>query len=162
MDRVPRFAEAVIDCTVAGPSKTRQEFRDECDINWLMERFARTGILVDPSLVGKREAAFGDFSGAQDFTENQDRLVAAANAFDTLPGVVRERFNQDPARVLEFLADESNREEAISLGFIEKPTVAPPVIAGGAPTGEATVVASPEGAGVVTPSGGDGGSAGST
>ncbi len=141
-----------LDCSVGGPSRTRQEFKNECDINYLMERFARTGVLVDPSMIGKREAAFGDFSGVGDFTECQNRLVAAREAFDTLDAKIRDRFDNDPGRVVEFLSDESNREEAIVLGFIEKPTVAPT---------EATVVASPEGAGavaVVPPEEGEGGS----
>lgn len=142
-----RFA-VIKDCSTAGPSRTRQEFKQECDINFLMERYVRTGVLGDPSLAGKREAAFGDFSDSQDFQQCQDRLVAAAAAFDSLPGVVRERFNQDPGRVLEFLADESNREEAIELGFIEKPAVVPPE--------GTTAVATPEGSGAVAPSGGTG------
>lgn len=117
----------VLDCSEGGPSLARQEFRDECDINFLMERFARTGVLVDPSMVGKRVAAFGDFTDAQDFTECNLRLVAAVEAFESLPGKVRERFNHDPADVLAFLSDEANRDEAILLGLVEKPVVEPVV-----------------------------------
>ena len=55
------------------------------------------------------------------FRQAQETVIAAAEAFAALPSRVRQRFNNDPAELLEFLADESNREEAVFLGLIEKP-----------------------------------------
>ncbi len=118
--------------------RTRQEFKNECDVNYLMERYARTGVLGDPTQDGKREAAFGDFTGVGDFMDCQSRILAAQEGFDSLPAKVRSRFEHDPGRVIAFLADDSNREESIELGLREKPVVAP-VIAGGAPSGAPVV-----------------------
>ena len=64
---------------------------------------------------------FGDFSNEFDFRQAQETVIRAAEAFASLPSRVRKRFNNDPAELLEFLADEKNREEAVYLGLIEKP-----------------------------------------
>lgn len=135
-----------IDCSIGGPSRAKQEMRDECDINYLMDRFQRTGVLVDPSMVGKRQAAFEDYTDVGDFTDCQNRLVAAREAFESLDAKVRRRFANDPGRVIEFLSDVSNRSEAIALGLIAEPVVAP-----------ATTVDTPEGGVVLPPDPGDGG-----
>ena len=52
-----------------------------------------------------------------------------------LPSRVRRRFDNDPAELMEFLADEANREEAVMLGLIEKeePVQPAPAPEGGAP-----------------------------
>lgn len=106
-------------------SLTKQAFREECDINVLMDRYQRTGILPgDPS----RRAA-GGFVDVSDVGSYQECLavVAKANeAFAALPARVRERFKNDPARMVLFVEDDRNREEAVRLGLVEAPPAPPP------------------------------------
>jgi len=39
----------------------------------------------------------------------------------SLPSKIRDRFGNDPSQLLSFLADSSNKDEAISLGLVSAP-----------------------------------------
>lgn len=101
----------------SGVSKTKQSFKDECDINRIMARYAATGTL---DFVNRREAQFLDVSDV-DFQNAMRIVIESREAFMTLPSALRDRFQNDPAQLLGFLSDESNREEAIKLGLVIKP-----------------------------------------
>ena len=102
-------------------SLTRQEFAKEGDVNEIMRKYA-AGLAPIPS--GSRPPQFGDFSNGLDYQAMLDKLNKAREEFEALPSRIRDRFGNDPAKLLEFLSDESNRDEAIKLGLVaaqEKP-----------------------------------------
>ncbi len=103
------------------PTMAQQQFREECDINTIMERFGRTGELIAPV----RMPQYGDFDGVNDYHSAMNAIVEAQTAFEALPAKVRARFSNDPAEFLEFVYNEENREEAIRLGLVEAPLQAP-------------------------------------
>lgn len=128
-------------------SKVRLEFLDEADVNKLLKRYAVTGQFYDPlKLRPGRKPLFGDFTQYGDLQASQNALIAAHEAFDSLPVEIRERFNYDPVRLVSWLSDDRNREEAIKLGFIEKAagaaTPEPPEAAQAAPAAVETKDAS--------------------
>lgn len=98
------------------PSKTRQEFANECDINTIMGRYAVTGVL---DYVNKHQPTFEDVSSL-DFTNAMQTVAAARSAFYDLPASVRDRFDNEPAFMLGFLENPQNREEAIELGLVKR------------------------------------------
>ena len=97
---------------------TQQHFKDETDINNIMAKFAKTG-LVDH--VNKVTGSYGDFSTVQDYQLHLDQVMAAQTAFMELPSQIRRRFDNDPAHLLAFLNDPANRDEAVALGLVEAP-----------------------------------------
>lgn len=103
-------------------SMTRQEFAAEANVNNLLKRYATTGAFYDPLTMAKanRKPLFGDFTHFADFTACQNAIIEAQIAFDSLPVEIREKFNYDPGKLIEWLSDDANREEAIKLGLIEK------------------------------------------
>ena len=101
------------------PSKTVQDGRDDADINVIMERYARTGQFKPPVNMPQ----YGDFTAVSDFQSALNMVMAAESGFLELPAKVRARFHNNPADLLEFLAVDSNREEAIDLGILERPLV---------------------------------------
>lgn len=101
---------------------TQQQFRNEVNINSIMKRYRQNGIL--PANV--RQPIFGNFAGADDFIDIQNRFLNAVEAFDQLPGSIRERFGGSIPALLQFLADPKNRKEAITLGLVEDKTPPPP------------------------------------
>jgi phage internal scaffolding protein len=107
----------------------QQQFREECDINTIMERFGRTGELIAPV----RMPQYGDFDGVNDYHSAMNAIVEAQSAFESLPAKVRARFSNDPAEFLEFCFNEENRDEAIRLGLVE------PVLQAPAPVSEPSV-----------------------
>lgn len=102
------------------PSLTQQQFKDECDINHIMQRYRDTGFLVDPLQKVTAKPQFGDFSTVADFMEAQNVIVRARENFEALPSQVRKEFGNDPARMLAFLEQESNYARAVELGLVEK------------------------------------------
>lgn len=103
----------------AGRSKVKAAFAGECDINVIMRRAIKSGVM--PVDVLDREPVFGDFSDIGDFHAVQNRLIACQESFLTLPADVRERFDNDPAKLLAFVSDVANKDEAVKLGLIEAP-----------------------------------------
>jgi len=98
------------------PSLAQQHFKEECDINTILQKFNITGILPEAPLSPR----YGDFSGIGDYHSAMNRVLAAKTEFESLPAQIRARFQNDPALLIEFLQDENNRPEAEELGLVEK------------------------------------------
>ena len=101
------------------PSKTVQDGKDDADINVIMERYARTGQFKPPAGMPQ----YGDFTSVSDFQSALNMVMAADKGFMELPARIRSRFHNNPADLLEFLAVDANRQEAIDLGILPKPIV---------------------------------------
>ncbi|QKI28939.1 VP3 [Kummerowia striata gokushovirus] len=99
-------------------SLTKQSFRDECDINNIMRRYEATGTIDH---INRRQPQYGDFSDVSSYQEAIDIVTRAEELFSELPARVRDRFNNDPNNLLEFMADPNNKDEAMELGLIAKP-----------------------------------------
>lgn len=98
------------------PSKTKQSFLKECDINVMMRRYLKTGTLPQGISVGR----YADFSAADDYFSAQLTLKKAQVQFEALPSTVRNRFHNDPAQLLRFVNDPANLEEAHDLGLLNE------------------------------------------
>ena len=98
------------------PSLAQQHFKEECDINTILQKFNISGMLPQSTLSPR----YGDFSGIGDYHTALNRVLAAQDEFEALPAQIRARFNNDPAQLIEFLQDENNRPEAEDLGLVEK------------------------------------------
>lgn len=100
-----------------GPGKTRQSMKDECDINVIMRKYTKTGII---DFVNNREPQFGDATGI-DFQVAMDTVQEAQTMFGEMPASVRKKFNNDPALFLDFVSDPNNLDELYELGLAVKP-----------------------------------------
>lgn len=97
-------------------SLTKQSFADECNINNIMDRWQKTGVVAH---LNGQTPTFGDLTELPDFHEAMNTVVQAQTMFDALPSRIRERFANDPANLMEFLGNPKNRNEAIEMGLIE-------------------------------------------
>lgn len=117
------------------PSLAQQQFKDDVDINVLLERFQVTGVMPQGVVL----PSYGDFSAVVDFRSAQDALRRARDAFMELPAQVRARFNNDPQELLEFVSKDENRAEAERLGLVAaKPSVQPDPGSGAPAPGQPT------------------------
>lgn len=96
-----------------GSGRTRQSFAAECDINNIMARFSRTGVL---DFTNRREAQYGDVTGL-DYQRAMDIVVEAKTLFAELPSAIRSRFSNEPAEFLEFVQDPANVDEMVKMGL---------------------------------------------
>lgn len=105
------------------PSKTRQEFAAECDINVLMERYEKTGII---SHVDQRIPNYVDVSDLPSYQESFEIVRRAAEAFASLPARARAEFDNDPGAFADYAADPANLERMREWG-LAAPAPAPEV-----------------------------------
>lgn len=101
------------------PTMAQQSFKDECDVNNIIDRYTRTGVVPD-YLTQTAEGVYGDFSDVGDFTDMQNKLIQAQASFDALPSEVRRRFDDDPAKLIAFVRNKDNYDEAVKLGIVNK------------------------------------------
>lgn len=94
---------------------TEQNHKKECDVNLIIKKYDRTGLIEH---VSRFEAKYGDMTGF-DFKTMQDKVKNMENIFGQLPAEIRKRFANTPEKLLEFMEDENNRPEAIKLGLID-------------------------------------------
>lgn len=105
-----------VDLDFPDDGMTRQEFAEECDINALMARYQKTGLLPqDPN----RRPIYGEFADLPSFMEAQQILMDANDAFMALPAVVRRQFENDPAKFVAFAEDEKNIDQLRVWGLAE-------------------------------------------
>lgn len=100
------------------PSMTKQEFRDDCDINLLMARYEKTGVIDH---INRSVPQYGDFASVPEYHEAIEIVRRAESDFASLPATVRDRFENDPAQYLAFVNDPENLEESYELGLRERP-----------------------------------------
>lgn len=94
---------------------TRQEFKDECDINSIMRRYQSTGELPHLNL---GTAQFLDVSSSLVFQESMNFIAEAQSMFNDLPSAIRDRFHNDPSQFLEFCSNGDNRKELAQMGLL--------------------------------------------
>jgi len=109
----------VVDCS-KDPSRTRQSEAEACDINKIIERFKRTGILPPVA----REGFYADVCELGGYREVLDRVQEAELYFMKLPATLRAEFGNDPAAFLDFVA-EATPDELEAHGLVEASEKAP-------------------------------------
>jgi len=122
---VTRFtatARPQIACTME-ERRTKSEFAPECDINLIMARYKKTGILPESAMAAA--ARYGDFSQLPDFMEMRHKIIAAEELFAALPAEVRKQFNNDPAEFIDSAETKEGRALMVKLGLGAKPVSDP-------------------------------------
>lgn len=122
----PKFpARPRVDCS-KDVRLTKQADRDEADVHKIIAKYEKTGMI---SALNKAEPFYGDVSGYSGLQDAFIKVQEATDLFMDMSAEIRERFDNDPIKMVEFLENPDNLEEAISLGMVVKrpePIVAPP------------------------------------
>jgi len=105
-------------------SRTKQSFKNECDVNMIMKRFKRSaGADFLTRYQGYVSGSFGDFSEVVDYRTALEQVAKADEVFMALPAKVRARFSNDAAEFLDFVHNPANKEELVSMGLANPPVV---------------------------------------
>nr|QJB18997.1 MAG: internal scaffolding protein [Microvirus sp.] len=100
---------------------TKQADLRDCDINLIMKRYEKTGVL--PDLIVK-DGRYGDFSEVPDYQEACNIVKMADEQFAALDVTIRNRFANDPANFLAFVTDPKNIDEVEKMGLLKPEIVA--------------------------------------
>lgn len=94
-------------------SKTDQSYKKAVDINNIVAKFMKTGILPQKSV-----GVYGDFTSVPSLEEAYEAINKAADQFYALPASVRKLMDNDPSKMEMWLSDEANYDEALKYGLI--------------------------------------------
>lgn len=97
------------------PSMTQQHLQDECDVNSILAKYAKTGQI---SHVRNSSGTYADFSKMGTFKQNLDMVNEAMAEFMDLPAQLRAHFQNDPQQLIDFVSNDKNYDEAQKLGLI--------------------------------------------
>jgi len=86
--------------------RTKQSFKDETDVNLIIQKHTRMGTLSHLEQWGGQYGDLGDF----DFQSAQNQLAKANSMFEQLPSSVRNKFSNDPERFFEYVNREENKD----------------------------------------------------
>lgn len=122
MTRVRRPFEPVTEVVVKFRYPTRT-IRDadvvkECDIHYLYSNMLKFGTAY-PGRLSKpaRTPQFIQSVFPQDLATAMDIVSKAREQFDQLPVEVRDKFNYNPYRFMEFVTNDKNKEELVKMGL---------------------------------------------
>jgi len=104
------------DIVSTGVSLTKQSFTKECDINNILRKYQKTGAMDH---VNKHEGSYG-YATSDDFTASMQIVAKGRNMFEELPSSIRTKFENDPAKFLDFVQNEDNKKEMQELGLATK------------------------------------------
>ncbi|QCQ84839.1 internal scaffolding protein [Blackfly microvirus SF02] len=100
-----------------GPSLTRQEFADECDINSLMKRY-EGHVTGGPGNMGPLEPMYLDFVNLpQDLMGYLQFMDDAERSFMSLPAIVRKEFDNSAHEFVAYASDPGNLDQMRSWGL---------------------------------------------
>lgn len=101
-------------CT-AEEDKAVQSGKDDADINVILKRFGVSGSFPVPNVA----PFYGDFTEIEDYQSALNRVKEADAAFAAMSSEIRNRFDNDPAKLFDFLDNSDNYDEAGKLGLLE-------------------------------------------
>lgn len=107
----------------AAQGRTKQEFAQECDINNIMSRYLKTGIIEH---VRDGAPQFLEASPLE-FQEAMQIVAQAETLFEELPSSIRSRFENDATKLLEFVHDPANVAESVAMGFLDPSKLSTPI-----------------------------------
>lgn len=124
--------------TFTSPSLTKQCFKDESDINFIVKKFGlhhsvnkdgsiNTSNIPEEYFTSLSSSGVSDvsaYSSLLDGKSYQDVLNAIASvstSFEYLPSAIRSRFKNDPSLFLDYVKNPDNIPEMTKLGLIKTP-----------------------------------------
>lgn len=106
---------------------TKQSHKAECDINTIYEQYSQTGNInhLNPSTPD-----YIDLPDTIDYQEANNIMLAANEAFASLPSRLRDYYKNDPTVFLTALNDPNERDRLVEFGVLNKVSSPPPSAAG--------------------------------
>ncbi len=99
--------------TCKGKGRTRQSAKDECDINFIMQKYQVT----EAQLHANRYSGNYGFVSSETLHDAMNIVTKATSMFEELPSTVRNKFNGQAGDFLEFTRDPANLPEMAKLGL---------------------------------------------
>lgn len=103
------------------PSQTQQHQKDETDVNKIMRRYVKTGVIDH---VNKNQPHYADVKYC-DYHEALNQIQHAEDLFLELPAQARKGFENDPGLFLEYVQNPENVDKLYDMGLTNWPYNSP-------------------------------------
>ncbi|WP_176202978.1 hypothetical protein [Salmonella enterica] len=116
------------------PTMTQQHFRDECDVNKIVERAIRTGDAT--VFTSDQRGEFYDAGAITDYADAMAMIDDVNDDFNSLPSALRFQFDNSVSKYVEWMCNPLNWDKARELGLLsggETPEGSPSVPAPASP-----------------------------
>ena len=90
---------------------TQQQYKKEQDIKEIIKKYGATGLLNKNIMAN--DPKFDDVSNIIDYQDAANKIAKAQQEFDQMPHELKEKFNYNPAKLLDYLNKSENLQEAI-------------------------------------------------
>lgn len=107
MSNQPRLR---VDCSVE-PTRTKQSFKDECDINKIMAKYRKGQVVTH---LARGTPRFADVSELTDYRSAIHAVRDGDRFFEGLPADVREAFRNDPAEFVDAMTSGGMTDERLA------------------------------------------------
>lgn len=107
-------ARVTVDFSEENPkalSRAKQSFAQEADINNIMARYQKTGLMVEPGTQSGRRPQYGDFSNGMEYREIMERVTQAKQDFALLDSETRKLHGNDVSNYLDSIANQLENPE---------------------------------------------------
>lgn len=108
----PKRKRLQVDCSQGG--RTVQSFKDELDVSRIVARYLTTGERPMPP----GTAQWGATMPSEEFQERLESVAMVEQWFAGQTSKTRGQFDNDPAKALEWLEADKNRQEAEEMGLV--------------------------------------------
>lgn len=99
------------------PSRTKQEFKSDCDVNEIIRRFTKHGTLPNTPATPPR---FVDAANLPDLQGAMAIMIEAEKSFMALPAQVRKEFDNSPMAFVEYATKPENLDKLREWGIAPK------------------------------------------
>lgn len=100
-----------------GVSKVKQSESEGTDINVIMRKWQKQGIVPTGSA---KTPQYGDFSDMTTYHLGLTQMIEAQADFEALPSAVRKHCDNDPGKFLDLVFDPERQVELVDLGLLPK------------------------------------------
>lgn len=101
-----------------GPTRTKQSEANDVNVNEIIKRHRRTGVVTHWS---GRMPMYGDFSAQVTLQDSLNLVLEAQESFMSLPAEVRRAAKNDPVELLRMLATEEGSADLVAAGLEVEP-----------------------------------------
>lgn len=107
----------VVDCS-NDDLITEQSHKEEVNINNIVRRHG-IDLIAKTAMLQSSDYQFDDVTG-NDFQEAMQKVAKATQSFQNMPSELRKRFDNSPAKFLDFVQNPDNIDEVVNMGLAKR------------------------------------------
>ena len=102
--------------------RVEQSHKDEVNINNIVKRAGGKELIQKVNAL--KEWKFDDVT-SNDFQENMNAIIKARDTFADVPSGIRKKFDNDPAKFMDFVHNPENAQAMVDMGLSKAPEEVP-------------------------------------